>query len=314
MLERARPQRLGALPHGRRPDASRATSPPSTPRSLRDLIARWWEEAEKYKVLPLDGSMQARLATERPQTSKPRTRFVYYPGGSVVPAFAAPPVYNRAVLDRGRRRDPGRRRRGRARRPGRRRRRLHLLREGRAALLPLQLRRPRPLRGAGRGRRPAARAATRCATSSSRPARRTSPTARACPGAASSTSTASSSARTEFPHTTPLFFELEGLSCGYDFGAPAARGYEPPFPFTGTIRQVAVDLAGELIADDEAEMRAPDGEAVMRRLRDRGDPAERATRCARSCSRSATTTGSRPTAASAPSRSTARRCGSATRS
>ena len=40
-------------------------------------------------------AMQARLATERPQTSKPRDRFVYYPGGSVVPAFAAPMVYNR---------------------------------------------------------------------------------------------------------------------------------------------------------------------------------------------------------------------------
>src|SRR5215204_5631373 len=65
------------------------------PDRLRELIALWWEEAEKYKVLPLDGSLQSRLATERPQTSKPRERFVYYPGGSVVPAFAAPPVFNR---------------------------------------------------------------------------------------------------------------------------------------------------------------------------------------------------------------------------
>ena len=47
-------------------------------------------------MLPLDSSMQARLATERPQTSRPRTRYTYYPGGSVVPAFAAPPVYNRS--------------------------------------------------------------------------------------------------------------------------------------------------------------------------------------------------------------------------
>ena len=65
------------------------------PDRLRDLIALWWEEAEKYKVLPLDGSLQARLQTERPHTSKPRQRFVYYPGGSVVPAFAAPPMFNR---------------------------------------------------------------------------------------------------------------------------------------------------------------------------------------------------------------------------
>jgi hypothetical protein len=54
---------------------------------------------------------------------------------------------------------------------------------------------------------------------------------------------------------TPLFFELEGLSCGFDFGAPAAEVCEPPLPFTETIRQVAVDLAGELIADDEAALR-----------------------------------------------------------
>jgi len=58
----------------------------------------------------------------------------------------------------------------------------------------------------------------------------------------------------DFPHTTPLIFEVEGLSCGYDFGAPAADGYEPPFAFTGTIHQVAFDVAGKLITDDEAEM------------------------------------------------------------
>jgi hypothetical protein len=62
-------------------------------------------------------------------------------------------------------------------------------------------------------------------------------------------------ANTEYPHTPPLFFELEGLSCGFDFGAPASETYEPPFAFTGTIRQVSVDLAGELIADDEATLR-----------------------------------------------------------
>ena len=65
------------------------------PDRLRELVALWWSEAEKYKVLPLDGSLQPRLAAERPQTSKARSRFVYYPNASVVPAFAAPPTYNR---------------------------------------------------------------------------------------------------------------------------------------------------------------------------------------------------------------------------
>jgi arylsulfatase len=44
------------------------------------------------------------------------------------------------------------------------------------------------------------------------------------------------------------------LSCGYDFGAPAGGGYEPPFTFTGTIHSVTFDVSGELITDDEAEM------------------------------------------------------------
>ena len=61
-------------------------------------------------------------------------------------------------------------------------------------------------------------------------------------------------ANAEFPHTTPLIFELEGLSCGYDFGAPASDAYEPPFTFNGTLHSVTFDVTGELITDDEAEM------------------------------------------------------------
>jgi arylsulfatase len=59
---------------------------------------------------------------------------------------------------------------------------------------------------------------------------------------------------TEFPHTTPLIFELEGLSCGYDFGSPATDSYEPPFPFTGTIHSVTYDLSGDLTPDDDAAL------------------------------------------------------------
>jgi arylsulfatase len=60
----------------------------------------------------------------------------------------------------------------------------------------------------------------------------------------------------DVPHTTPITYELEGLSCGYDFGAPVlADVYEPPFAFTGTIHEVVIDVAGELIEDSEAAMR-----------------------------------------------------------
>jgi len=63
-------------------------------------------------------------------------------------------------------------------------------------------------------------------------------------------------AATQFPHTTPFMFELEGLSCGYDAGAPVLEGrYESPFGFTGTLHSVTIDLAGELIKDDDRTIR-----------------------------------------------------------
>jgi arylsulfatase A-like enzyme len=222
------------------------------PDRLRELIALWWEEAEKYKVLPLDGSLQARLQTERPQTSKPRQRFVYYPGGSVVPAFAAPPVFNRPysieadveiangdatgvlVAQGG---DAG----GYAmfvdgghlryvyNYVGRDQFELEspdVLPEGRHALRYEFEPTGEPDFKNGKG----------------------------VPGRGQLYVDGELVANAEFPHTTPFLFELEGLSCGYDFGSPAAGGYEPPFAFNGTIHNVTFDVSGELIADDEAAL------------------------------------------------------------
>jgi arylsulfatase len=222
------------------------------PDRLRDLIALWWEEAEKYTVLPLDGSLQARLQIERPQTSKPRQRFVYYPGGSVVPAFAAPPVFNRPysieadveianrdatgvlVAQGG---DAG----GYAmfvdgghlryvyNYVGRDQFELEspdMLPEGRHALRYEFEPTGEPDFKNGKG----------------------------VPGRGQLYVDGELVANAEFPHTTPFLFELEGLSCGYDFGSPAAGGYEPPFAFNGTIHNVTFDVSGELIADDEAAL------------------------------------------------------------
>jgi arylsulfatase len=222
------------------------------PDKLRELISLWWAEATKYKVLPLDGSLQPRVAVERPQTSKARTRYVYYPGGSVVPAFAAPPVFNRPysieadvevaaagtegvlVAQGG---DAG----GYS---------FHVA-DGRLRYVYNYV-----------GREQFELEATETLTEGRHALRfEFEPTGE--PDFAKGKGAAGRGqlyvdgrlvANAEFPHTTPIIFELEGLSCGYDFGAPAADGYEPPFAFTGTIHQVAFDVAGELITDDEAEI------------------------------------------------------------
>ena len=222
------------------------------PDRLRELVALWWSEAERYKVLPLDGSLQARLQTERPQTSKPRTQFVYYPGGSVVPSFAAPPIYNRAysieadveiadgaaagvlVAQGG---DAG----GYA----------FFVDEGRLRYSYNYVGRDR-WELASPDALPAGRHALRFEFE---------PTGepdfkagKGVPGRGQLYVDGRLVANGEFPHTTPLFFELEGLSCGYDFGAPAADGYAPPFAFDGTLHSVTFDLSGELITDSQAEL------------------------------------------------------------
>src|SRR5690606_35712873 len=59
-------------------------------------IARWYVEAGKYDVRPLDSRGTARLAEERPQLAMPRARYVYYPGTATVANRIAPRILNRA--------------------------------------------------------------------------------------------------------------------------------------------------------------------------------------------------------------------------
>ena len=46
---------------------------------------------------------------------------------------------------------------------------------------------------------------------------------------------------------TPVRFSITdaGLSCGADTGSAITKRYEGPFPFTGTLHRVIVELDGE---------------------------------------------------------------------
>jgi arylsulfatase A-like enzyme len=67
------------------------------PDKVQELIGLWWSEAGRYQALPLEnrGAVEI-LSTERPQLSKPRDRYVYYPRGSEVPESVAPNIRNRS--------------------------------------------------------------------------------------------------------------------------------------------------------------------------------------------------------------------------
>jgi arylsulfatase A-like enzyme len=67
------------------------------PDRLQQLIGLWWHEAGRYQALPLENrDVVEILTTERPQLTKPRSRYIYYPGGSEVPESVAPNIRNRS--------------------------------------------------------------------------------------------------------------------------------------------------------------------------------------------------------------------------
>ena len=223
------------------------------PEKLRELISLWWVEAGKYKVLPLDGSVKERMMVERPQTSRPRTSFTYYPNLGMVPAFAAPPALNRphsieADVDVPEGGAEG----------------ILLAQGGAAGGFSFYMKEGRLKYGLNYVARDFFEIESPEPVSAGRHALRFEfePTGKpdfaegkGAPGRFQLYLDGDLVAEVDVPHTTPVFYEIEGLSCGYDLGAPVLKDvYEPPFEFTGTIHSVTVDLSGELIKDHEAEM------------------------------------------------------------
>ncbi len=66
------------------------------PERLAAMIERWWEEAERYQVLPLDDRPLSEMVLERPSGLPPRSRYVYRPGAAPVPESVAVNVRNRS--------------------------------------------------------------------------------------------------------------------------------------------------------------------------------------------------------------------------
>ncbi|WP_255873484.1 arylsulfatase [Microbulbifer elongatus] len=69
------------------------------PEKLKELEAMFWEQAEKYSVLPLDWRATVRLNAElqgRPSLAGKRDQYVYYEGQVALPDGASPPVLNKS--------------------------------------------------------------------------------------------------------------------------------------------------------------------------------------------------------------------------
>ena len=222
------------------------------PDTLSELIGLWYDEAERYGVLPLATGDLARLNTERPSIAEPRQTFVYQPGGSPLPFAASPRVYNRAhsitadvvvpeggadgvLLAHGNRHGgytffmaDGH---------------LHHVHNylGQAAW---KVSSPGPI--------PAGPAALRYEFE---PSGEPPAPGKGVPGRSQLYVNGDLVASLDVPYTVPQMFGIIGLSCGYDgTDAVSPDDYSAPAEFTGEIRSVTLDTSGDVIADDETTL------------------------------------------------------------
>ena len=68
------------------------------PDRLARMVARWWEEAERYGVLPLDNRPFSDFVLGRPADVPPRRRYEFWPDRAPVPEEVAPNVRQRPHL------------------------------------------------------------------------------------------------------------------------------------------------------------------------------------------------------------------------
>ena len=220
---------------------------------LIELIARWYVEAGRYNVLPIDGSAFERFMAERPQVAEPRDRYVYRPHTQTVPYFVAARTLNRphsitadvdipadgaegVLLCQGSRvggwtfyvKD----------------KRLHYA-HNYVARETYTVSAPDPL--------PAGRHQLRFEFEPTRQPDLTQ--GKGAPGRAQLYIDGNLVGQNDFPVTTPVAFNPGGLTCGANPGSPVIPDYQAPFRFTGKLYTVTVDVSGDLITDTESEMR-----------------------------------------------------------
>ncbi|MFD9080139.1 arylsulfatase [Streptomyces erythrochromogenes] len=220
---------------------------------LIEMIALWYVEAGKYNVMPIDGSVLQRIMTERPQITENRTSYTFRAGTQAVPAAVAPRVLNRphsVTAD------------------------VEIPHDGAQGVLLCQ--------GTNAGgwslyvkdghlhyaHNYVQRALHHVVSSESLPEGRHTlrfefeptgapdfPTGKGAPGRAQLYVDGRLVGQSDMPVTTPIAINPGAMACGANPGSAVTPDYQAPFPFTGTLHSVTVDLSGDLIVDAESEMR-----------------------------------------------------------
>ena len=219
---------------------------------LIEMVGRWYVEAGKYDVLPIDSRGTLRFADERPELAPDRIRYTYYPGTQTVPPNSSPKILNRphafeadvdvpaggaeGVLLSAGGVDGGF---------------TFYVKDGKLQydynyltldLFHVESANPVP---AGRHKlrfefEPTGKPDIAAG--------------KGAPGRAQLYIDGSLTGQADLPVTIPLSLSLAGgFECGADNGSPVTDAYHGPFAFTGTLYNVVVDVSGDLIQDHDAK-------------------------------------------------------------
>jgi arylsulfatase A-like enzyme len=225
------------------------------PEKLKEMIHRWYREAGKYNVMPLATADLQRLNMPRPTVSPPRQRFVYYPGGSPAPFAAAPKVYNRPHSITARVVIPDGGAEGVLLAHGNRHAgytfyikdgHLHHL-HNYLGVNRFKVSSPDPV--------PTGEVTLRYEFEpTGEPDFRNG---KGAPGRSQLYVNGRLVASIDLPYTVPVTFGIAaGLSCGRDdYDTVSPQDYPAPFAFTGEIKEVVLDVSGDLIKDEETELK-----------------------------------------------------------
>lgn len=217
------------------------------------MIGMWYVEAGKYNVLPINSRGVQRIADERPQIAVNRDRYILYPNTQAIPATAAPKILNRPFSITAEVNLP----------------------EGAAGVLL-------SMGGNDGGIAFYVQDSRLCyvhnyvavahyyvKSQEAIPAGQHflsmefEPTGkpdilhgRGTPGVVKLLVDGKEIGRGDLPMTSPLRLgQGAAMLVGADAGAPVTPEYQPPFPFTGSIKRIIVDISGEQVENYEAQMR-----------------------------------------------------------
>jgi arylsulfatase A-like enzyme len=219
---------------------------------LIEMIATWYVEAGKYKVLPIDSRGLQRINLERPQIVANRTRYTYYPETQEIPTDTAVHLLNRSYSISADVEIPTQGAEG-----------ILISHGGNDGGYALYVKDNHLRYVYSYVGRSITHIQSKDVLSPGRHELRYEfemtgapdfKSGKGAPGIGRLYIDGVLVGEARLPVTIPVAIGTSGVTIGADTGSPVTNEYKPPFPFTGILHTIKVDISGQLTPAVEAEL------------------------------------------------------------